>query len=176
MYKWHSIAIIVCSVISTVSTSGCAQYKWQKYGASKIDFNRDIYECQTEAARTYPTQVIAEQITPAYTTPTTTNCYGTRAADGSSGYSNVNCKTTPGQRVPGVARALDLNASNRSQATEQCMYARGWQLVQVSSSQSSESQVEEPLSQPMDCASNSDCTSVTSCRSMKGGGTECRPN
>lgn len=181
MHKRHSLTIVVCSVISALSLSGCAQYKWQKYGATQSDFNHDIYECQTEAARTYPTQVVTQQITSGYTTPSTTNCYGTGSAYGNSGYvygnSNVNCTSTPGQNVPGVTTTVDVNAKNRSQAEKQCMYVRGWQLIKVtSSSQSLEPQVAQPHPQDMACAVNSDCPSGSNCRSKKGGGTECRPN
>lgn len=128
------IVMIFCLVFATF-LSGCAQYQWQKYGATQADFNRDSYECQTEAARTYPTQVVTQQITPDYATPSTTNCYGTGSAYGNSGYaygsSNVNCRTTPGQYVPGVKAAVDVNADNRLRTEMQCMYARGWQQIRV---------------------------------------------
>lgn len=115
--------------------TGCAQFKWQKYGSTQMDFNKDSYECQTEAARTYPPQFVTRQITQGYTTPSTTKCYGSGSAYGSGGYfigdNNVNCTTTPGQHVQGATTRNDVNTSNRNQASKQCMYARGWQLIQV---------------------------------------------
>jgi hypothetical protein len=135
--------VTACCLLSLILLSGCAQYQWQKYGATQSDFNRDSYECQIEAARTYPTQIVTRQITSGYTTPSTTQCYGTGSASGSaygnSGYvygssygrSNVNCTTMPGQYVPGVTATEDINAGNRVQAARACMYARGWQLIRV---------------------------------------------
>ena len=110
-------------VLVVAVTSGCAQHRWQKYGATQSEFNNDTYECQTEAARTYPAQMVTEQITSGYTTPSNTNCYGNSK--------NINCTTTGGQYVPGVTSPVDVNANNRLQAAKQCMYARGWQLVRV---------------------------------------------
>lgn len=181
MHKRHGLTIMTCSVIFAVSLSGCAQYRWQKYGATQSDFNRDVYECQTEAAKTYPTQVVTQQVTSGYTTPSTTHCYGSGSAYGNSDYaygnSTVNCTTMPGEHVPGVTATVDANGENRSLAAKQCMYARGWQLIQVtSSSQALEPQVPQPHSQDFACAVNSDCLSGYSCRSRKGGGTECRSN
>lgn len=134
MAKRQSVLIMGCSLL-TIFLSGCAQFQWQKYGATSNEVNRDLYECQTEAAMTYPTQVVSQQITPGYTTPSTTNCYGTGSAYGSSGYvygnSNTNCTTTLGQHVSGVMSTVDVNSNNRAQAAKQCMYARGWQLIRV---------------------------------------------
>lgn len=135
MNKHQYFGVAACCLLSQIFLSGCAQYQWQKYGATPSDFNRDSYACQTEAARTFPTQVVTQQTTPGYTTPSTINCHGTGSAYGNSGYaygnSNVNCTTIPGQHVPAVASTVDVNADNRTQLAMQCMYARGWQLAQV---------------------------------------------
>jgi hypothetical protein len=128
----HVTATVSC-LLWAMLLSGCAQYKWQKYGATQSDFNRDTYECQTEAARTYPTQMVTQQITPGYATPSTTNCYGNSAGNGDT---YINCTTMPGQYVRGAEMTLDANSGNRSQAANQCMYARGWQLIRVKSSTS----------------------------------------
>lgn len=134
MDKQHFMAL-ACSLLSAIFVSGCAQYQWHKQGATQNDFDRDKYECQTEAAITYPTQVVTRQITQGYSTPSTTNCYGSGSAYGNYGYSygnsNVNCTTMPGQYVPGVSSTVDVNAKNRAEAAKQCMYARGYQLIQV---------------------------------------------
>jgi hypothetical protein len=126
---------IAGSLVALLMLSGCAQYQWQKSGAAQSEFNRDSYECQTEAARTYPTQVVTRQVTSGYTTPSYTNCSGSGSAYGSGGYvygnNNVNCTTTPGQQVQGVTTTVDVNANNRAQSEKACMYARGWQLIRV---------------------------------------------
>ena len=125
----------VAAVVLLASMAGCAQYQWQKYGASQAEFNRDTYECQMEAARTYPTAMVTQQISSGYTTAATTNCYSTGAAYGAGasvyGSSNTNCTTTPGVQVQPVAYTADVNANYRAQAAKSCLYARGYQLVQV---------------------------------------------
>ena len=135
MDKRQNVIVMGCCLFFAIFLSGCAQFQWHKAGATQGEFNRDSYECQTEAARTYPTQVVTQQVTSGYTTPSTTDCYGTGSAYGNSGYvygnSNVNCTTTPGQHVPGVTFTVDVNANNRAQAARQCMYAHGWQLIRV---------------------------------------------
>lgn len=128
-------ALVYFCLSSLVSLSGCAQFEWQKDGSTTADFNRDSYECQTEAARTYPTQVVTQQVTSGYTTPSNTNCYSSGSAYGNSGYvhgnNTVNCTTTGGQYVPGTTSTIDINANNRMKAARQCMYARGWQRIRV---------------------------------------------
>lgn len=135
MMKRKSFVVLVFSLLSSAILPGCAQYKWQKYGTTETEFNKDIYECKTEAARTYPTQIVTQQVTGGYMTPSTTNCYGTGSAFGNYGYaygsSNVNCTTMPGQYVPGYTSTVDVNAANRTEAAKQCMYARGYQLIRV---------------------------------------------
>ena len=120
--------ILVLAALMLTAT-GCAQYQWQKYGSTQMDLNKDSYECQTEAARTYPPQFVTRQLTQGYTTPSTTNCYGNGSTYGNGGYSNsnsnVNCTTTPGERVQGETTTDDVNAGNRKQASGQCMYSRG---------------------------------------------------
>jgi hypothetical protein len=118
---------LACGLFCSLVLSGCAQYQWQKYGANQNDFNRDSYECQMEAARTFPTQLVSQQVTAAYTTPTYTNCSG----NGYGSYRYSNCTTTGGQYVPAYSTTVDANANNRAQAARQCMYVRGWQLIQV---------------------------------------------
>jgi hypothetical protein len=135
MNKRQYFLVAACYLLLPAFLSGCTQYQWQKYGATQSDYNRDLYECQTEAARTYPTQVVTQQTTPGYTMPSTTNCSGTGSAYENSGYvqgnAHVNCTTTPGQQLAGGTSTVDVNADNRAQAAVQCMYARGWQLTQV---------------------------------------------
>lgn len=178
--KRKSFISIAC-LMATLFLPGCAQYQWQKYGASQNDFNRDSYECQTEAARTYPTQVVAQHISTGYTTPSYTSCYGSGTAYGNSGYgygnNNVNCTTTGGQYVPGVVAPVDVNSKNRAQHAQQCMYARGWQLIRVdqnSRSTNYRAGTDDYRSAPMECQVSTDCRQGQDCRSRKGGGTECR--
>jgi hypothetical protein len=123
------------ATVVAFTVSGCAEYKWQKIGSTQADFNRDSYECEMEAARTYPTALVTQQLAAGYTTPSTTNCYGSGSATGFGGtvYGNntVNCTTTPGQVVRPVTYTADANADNRQQAAKACMYAHGYQLLRV---------------------------------------------
>ena len=123
--------LIVCASLLT----GCAQYQWQKYGLTQDELNLDSYQCQMEAARTFPTAVVSQQITAGYTTPATTNCTGMGSAYGIGGTvygsSNTNCVTTQGQRVAPVTVTSDVNQYNRDYAAKACMVARGYRLVQV---------------------------------------------
>jgi hypothetical protein len=127
--------LVLFALLVASATSGCAQYRWQKYGSTQDEFNKDAYECQNEAARTYPPHMVTQQITAGYTSPSTTNCYGNGSAYGSYGNvygnSNVNCTTTPGQYHPGVTSTTDANRYNREQTFKQCMYARGYEYVKV---------------------------------------------
>ena len=122
-------------LFSIASLTGCAQYQWQKYGATQVQFNRDSYECHMEAAHTYPSAIVTEQLSSGYTTPATTNCYSTGTAygvgDNVYGSTNTNCTTTPGQKVSPVTYTVDANNKNRVEATKACLLARGYNLVRV---------------------------------------------
>lgn len=111
-----------CLVLVTV-LSGCAQYQWHKQGAAQVDFNRDSYECQMEAARVYPTLVVTQGMRMSASTDCSGSTYGNTT--------RVNCSTTPAGYFPGTERTVDVNAGNRSRAAAQCMNARGWQLIRV---------------------------------------------
>ena len=50
MGKPQSVVAIACCLLSPILLSGCAQYQWQKYGATQSDFNRDSYEYQAAQA------------------------------------------------------------------------------------------------------------------------------
>lgn len=153
--------------------SGCAQYRWFKPGATQSDFNVDSYECQVQAAAVYPTHVVSQQITPTYVNPSTTNCHTTGYVYGRA---SVHCTTTPGAVVPGVVSTIDVNARNRDQIKKNCMVARGWELREVDDSGAPVNSVSSTRSvgAGMMCQVDSDCTSGKSCRSVRGGGTECR--
>jgi len=119
--------IAICQFVS-----GCAQHQWQRQGSTQLDFNKDNYECQAEAAIIYPTQIVQQQPS---TGPSTTNCYGSKTTYGSAGNthddSQTNCTTKTGRRAPGVASTKDVNKHNRNKLAKQCMYARGWERIRV---------------------------------------------
>lgn len=123
------------SLLSICLLGGCVQYQWQKDGATQDEFNRDSYQCQIEAARAYPTQVVAQQTAPTYTVPAQTQCTGSQDAMGLGNYaygsSSMNCTTTPARQIGGGPEMVDVNANNRTEAAKACLFARGYQLVQV---------------------------------------------
>ncbi|HSD37172.1 MAG TPA: hypothetical protein VLC92_06665 [Rhodocyclaceae bacterium] len=114
---------------AAVLTTGCAHYEWQKSGSTQTDLGKDSYDCHTEAAKTYPPQSVTRQVMQGYSR----NCQGTASIYGNGGYqySNMDCTTNPGLRVEDTTTTEDLNAGNRNEASKQCMYARGWQLIQA---------------------------------------------
>lgn len=118
--------------------AGCATYQWNKEGATAEDFNQDRYQCLTEAARTYPTAFVAQQVTQGYNTPAQTYCNTNGSANVAGSYvygsSDTNCTTTGGQYVPPAYVNVDVNTNNRAQAAQQCMFARGYQLIRVCNS------------------------------------------
>ena len=111
MYK-----VILCLLVGSM-LSGCAQYRWKKDGSTKNEFERDKYECQSEASRLYPAQYIRDDYV---LSPATTNCTNW-------GYS-INCTTQPPVTLESTK---DMNASNRNESMKQCLLARGYELVRV---------------------------------------------
>jgi hypothetical protein len=165
-----SRSTFVCLLLSLV---GCASYQWVKPGASKQDFSRDQYECQSDAARLYPAAFVAQQISSGYVSPSSTYCSGDGSAYGIGtsvyGSASSTCTTYPGQVIAPVSIPIDVNSSNRDRSAEACMYSRGWSLVKVSKNREP-----TPQAAPMSCETDANCSFGQSCRSRKGGGTECR--
>lgn len=109
--------------------AGCAQpQKW--YGGTESSFNRDRYECEQEAARSFPPQMVQHQTSPGVNVQPSqsvqTNCtrYGNQ----------VNCTSTPQgvnasiyNRPPSYV-TLDANAGSRGNSVRSCLFARGYRL------------------------------------------------
>ncbi|MDO9435237.1 hypothetical protein [Hydrogenophaga sp.] len=125
----------ISALAIVVLLAGCAQYRWQKAGASNADFNRDMYACEMQAARTFPPYYIQREVRAGYMVPSTTRCSGSNTTQGSGNavVNNTNsiCTTTPGRYVPPVIQDLDANATKRSDATTSCLYASGYRRVEV---------------------------------------------
>lgn len=118
-----------------LALQGCAQYQWQKPGATQADFNRDAYQCHAQAAQLYPAVMVSQQLTSGYVAPATTNCSTTATANRAFGTvygtGNTTCTTTPGAQIQPVVYTTDANSDNRTRAANGCMIARGYQMVQV---------------------------------------------
>lgn len=121
--------VFVLIFIVLFEVAGCAQYSWQKYGATRDDFNKDVYDCNMAAAQTFPPLLVEQPIGSG--TPEQTHCISSghaRYGNGNiSGNSNTDCTTYPASKP--VTVTLDQNQYSRGKAAEQCMYARGWNKV-----------------------------------------------
>ena len=96
---------------------GCTTY-WQHESGNNSGWERDNYNCEMEAARSYPVAVVTQTYGTGYTTASSTNCnsYG--------GFPK--CTTTPGRYVPPTTSTVDVNETNRFNAEIQCLRAAGW--------------------------------------------------
>ena len=145
-----------------LSISGCATYSWYHPYKGTNEFNQDKYTCIQQSAQAFPVVVKQSTYGTGYTSPSHTTC--------SSYYGQMNCTTTPGTYVPPVTSSVDVNEGNRTQAFNSCMIANGWSLRKDNGSVGNE----YSMSSSMECLTNADCRDGESCRSKKGGGTECR--
>ncbi|HEX7748939.1 MAG TPA: hypothetical protein VF445_09335 [Bordetella sp.] len=110
---------LAAGALLAMALSGCARYEWFKPGATQSDYSQAVYACNMEAAHAYPPLLAMQQVAPGYFAPGYMRCgpYG--------------CWSGPGYFVPPAMGAVDVNQGNRDQAANQCMQARGWQLVKV---------------------------------------------
>ena len=110
---------LAAGALLAATLSGCAHYQWFKPGATQSDYNQTVYACNMEAAHAYPSMPVMQQGAPGYFAPGYMRCgpYG--------------CWSGPGYYVPPAMGLVDANQGNREQAANQCMRARGWQLVKV---------------------------------------------
>jgi hypothetical protein len=108
--------LLICAV---TALTGCAMV-WTRPGGTQAEFNQESYQCQQEAAASFPAAIVANT-SAGYRTPSQTTCntYG----------NTTNCSTQPGvQYVQPTTTTSDANAMNRAGAYRSCMYAHGWQL------------------------------------------------
>lgn len=115
---------LIWLILAVSVLSGCAQYQWQKRGATTNDLNKDLYKCQTEAAKNFPTYMVTGQDRAGFADQSTTTCYSNNLHEGGSNAGKVICTTSSGLST------RDANDENREQSTDQCMKARGWKLIQ----------------------------------------------
>ena len=110
---------LAASALLAMALSGCAHYQWFKPGATQDDYNKTVYACNMDAAHAYPPMFAVQQVAPGYFAPGFMHC----------GYRG--CWTGPAYYVPPAMGTVDVNQGNRDQAANQCMRARGWQLIKV---------------------------------------------
>jgi hypothetical protein len=104
---------VLCAILALSALAGCGT--WQRPGSTEADLNREMYECEMQAAQAYPPVYSTE---PGYTTAARTTCQ-------SYGY-QTQCTTTPGVTYPGTT--TDMNAIARTTARDSCMRSKGWKF------------------------------------------------
>ena len=105
-----SLAALCVAVLLT----GCSSGQWLREGASLTDIDRDLFDCEREAARMYPPS-ITNELRFGSTTSDNTTC--TKKGD------TVDCKTTT---RPTYTQATDANEGRRSKAQQSCMRSKGY--------------------------------------------------
>lgn len=100
--------------------SGCAE-KWEKPGATEMEFDAVRSVCTSQANLRFPPMMRQVQISNGYMTPEVTNCSGNDHF--------TNCRTTGGQYVPPSTMAVDDNEAGRNQDVRACLFENGWQPV-----------------------------------------------
>lgn len=105
---------MLCATLALSALAGCGT--WSRPGSTEAEFNREMYECQMQAAQTYPP---VYNTSPGYTTAARTTCQ-------SYGY-QTHCTTTPGVTYPGTT--TDMNTVARAAARDACMRSKGWTLT-----------------------------------------------
>lgn len=105
-------------VLLSTTFAGCHHYAWVHPTKGENEFRRDNYECEREAAQTYPVSMQPFLSNSGYQAPSTTDCqsYG----------SNISCTTTQGPSTPRSTSYIDVNIRNRKSAFVSCMNARNW--------------------------------------------------
>lgn len=110
------------SVMALIALTGCAMQKnWVKPGKSPSDFQADKSECSLIAMQLAPPNFQSIQTSQGYTQPIYTNC----SANGN----NIDCMTTGGKSIPPTYLQIDSNLGFRRSQETQCLYDKGWQLL-----------------------------------------------
>lgn len=104
----------VWAVLATFALlEGCAM-GWTRPNTTEAQFNQDRFQCEQQAASTYP--VVMASSGSGYQAPARTNCttYGNQ----------TNCTTTPGAYTP--PPQSDANAFARASAVRSCLQSKGY--------------------------------------------------
>lgn len=109
-------AIISLALLGTF-VSGCT---WTNPSKPLSAFPRDSYSCEQQALRQYPQVIGGRVVDGDYYRPAETHCHYWRDGNGQT------CETYPGEYVPPVVAAVDLNSSQRRRGTLSCLEANGW--------------------------------------------------
>lgn len=106
-------------LLLTFLVSGCASNVWVGSNPQK-----DMAECELEAASKYAPALYTEQVGPGYKSPTYTYC--------NSFSGTVTCNSMGGQYTPPTSVTFDANSSTRKKYINYCMNQRGNRLMSTS--------------------------------------------
>lgn len=104
---------LACGILFAALMTACASGQWERPGASAQDVERDLYQCEREAAQMYPPHMVE-------------NTYG------SSTTTTEECKETGGKlkctskTVAPTKSVSDANDMRRDSAQRSCMRSRAY--------------------------------------------------
>ena len=126
----RSLPILAVTLLAVTLLAGCAT-KWSHPNGG-ANWNADLYQCEQQAAASYPPAMSQVMTSPGYQAPaapvtTNTNCRNT-------GFGTVQCQSTQQggfntsiYNSPPTYMTVDNNANARGQSVRQCLRAKGYQ-------------------------------------------------
>lgn len=106
------IVLLLLAALVFLISGGCG--RWVNYGNPSANYGVDSYECENEAARTYPPDFL--------TTDTSADC-------SSQVYGHANCFSNSAIIAGSQENKKDVNLYNRQNAKAECLKVRGWEHV-----------------------------------------------
>lgn len=165
---------ILSMTVAAMLALGCVSGHWitlkngQEVSQSEID--KDNLHCLERAALIYPYAAAISSSGSGTSGQSSTNC--------SKFGSGVNCTTTGGGYTAPTISTADGNITNRVNYYKTCITALGYKQIFIQDPEigrdAATSNHERPVIIGCKFGSDSGCGQGESCRSAKGGGTECR--
>ena len=110
---------LISLMFVAIMLSGCAKYQWVKAGSSMLTFEKDKHECESQAVKLYPPQLLA---TETVMVQPTRNCSSV-----SHGAAQI-CNEDP---VVKWSHVHDENENKRNEYIKHCFIARGYKWDKV---------------------------------------------
>jgi hypothetical protein len=114
-------------VLSSVALLGGCASRWSRPNTSESQFYQDRYQCEQDAARSYPPAMVQRTTSPGFQAApraSQTNC--------TTIGNNISCNTAPTGldasifNRPPTQVTEDVNIGSRNSAVQSCLYARGY--------------------------------------------------
>lgn len=103
-----NIIKMALSALVAFGMCACAGLGWVHPSKTESDFNQDRFNCEREAANSYPVQLSGGS-----------RVYNTNCQNSGGGYAQCQTTSTSGPQY-------DVNANSRAIAFSSCMRANGW--------------------------------------------------